>query len=69
MIVDMGNNTKLAVRLHSQEREWLLNLGNGSVLEGVRNLIEQAKERQLARDDYYLKSKGKKSKSWGNSRW
>ena len=65
----MSNNKKLAVRLHSQEREWLLNLGNGNMLEGVRNLVQQAKEKQLTRDDYYLKGKGRKSKMWGNSRW
>ena len=43
----MGKNSKIEVRLHSQEREWLQSLGNGSVLEGVRNLIENAKEKRL----------------------
>ena len=60
----MGKSNKIEVRLHSQEREWLQNLGNGSVLDGVRNLIEQAKEKrvekQLMRDGYRRKSK------WGN---
>ncbi len=61
----MNKNAKLEVRLHSQEREWLLNLGNGNILEGIRNLIEQAKDRQLLRDDY-LKEKSGKTKLWGN---
>jgi hypothetical protein len=64
----MGKHAKLAVRQHSQEREWLLRLGNGNIVEGVRNLIEQAKERRLLRDDYYPKEKSGKSKLWGN-RW
>ena len=57
----MGKNNKLEVRLHSQEREWLQNLGNGSVLEGVRNLIENAKEKrlekQLTRGSYSRRKK------------
>lgn len=65
----MGKNAKLAVRLHSQEREWLLSLGNGSILEGVRNLIEQVKEKQLTRDNYCLKDKSGKSKLWGKNNW
>ena len=64
----MSKSTKLAVRLHSQEREWLLNLGNGNILEGVRNLVQQAKEKQLARDDY-LKGKSGRSKLWGKNDW
>jgi hypothetical protein len=57
----MRKDNKLEVRLHSQEREWLQNLGNGSVLEGVRNLIENAKEKrlekQLTRGSYSRRKK------------
>jgi hypothetical protein len=37
----MGKNTKIAVRSHSQEREWLLRLGKGDIFVGVQNLIQQ----------------------------
>ena len=47
----MGKNAESAVRLHSQEREWLLNLGNGSIREGVRNLVQQASKKQLSREN------------------
>ena len=62
----MAKNTKLAVRLHSQEREWLMNLGNGNIVEGVRNLVEQNKQRLTRQDDFYLQGKNGKSKLWGN---
>ena len=29
------------VRGHSQEKEWLLNLGNGDIVEGAQSLIRQ----------------------------
>jgi hypothetical protein len=57
----MRKSNKIEVREHSQEREWLKNMGNGSVLEGVRNLIEDAKERrsekQLMRGSYSRRKK------------
>jgi len=63
----MSKNINLEVRLHAQEREWLLNLGQGNIIEGVRNLIQQAKDKQeLRRNDYYLRGKGGKYK-WGRS--
>ena len=62
----MNKNIELQVRLHSQEREWLLNLGNGNIVEGVRNLLEQARERQLTRDDYRKDRDSKFLKSWGH---
>lgn len=43
----MNEENRLAVRSHLQEREWLLNLGNGNILEGVKNLIRRVKEEQL----------------------
>ncbi len=63
----MSKNSNLEVRLHAQEREWLLNLGQGNIIEGVRNLIQQAKDRQaLRRNDYSLRGKGGKYK-WERS--
>lgn len=61
----MSKNTEIQVRLHSQEREWLLNLGNGNIVEGVRNLVEQVRERQLTRNDY-RKDRDSKLKLWGH---
>jgi hypothetical protein len=62
----MSKNTNLEVRLHRQEREWLLNLGQGNIIEGVRNLIQQAKDKQeLRRNDYYVRGRG--GKKWGRS--
>ena len=63
----MSKNTEIQVRLHSQEREWLLNLGNGNIVEGVRNLVEQVRERQLTRNDY-RKDRDNKLKLWGHNR-
>jgi len=53
----MGKNNNYDVRGHSQEREWLQNLGGGSLVDGVRNLIENMKD-QHGSDDYYYYSKG-----------
>ncbi len=60
-MMKLGKSSKVEVRLHSQEREWLQSLGNGSILDGVRSLIEQAKEKhlekQVMKDGYRRKSK------------
>jgi hypothetical protein len=57
----MHKERKIEVREHSQEREWLKNMGNGSVLEGVRNLIENAREkhseREITRGSYSRRKK------------
>jgi hypothetical protein len=59
----MSKSNRIEVRLHSQEREWLQNLGNGSILEGVRNLVEDAKNKrtknQIIREDYARRKKWK----------
>jgi hypothetical protein len=34
-----------SVRSHWEEREWLLSLGDGDIVDGIRSLIEQAGER------------------------
>lgn len=39
----MGKNNKIAVRSHSQEREWLRRLGKGDISAGVQNLIQKEK--------------------------
>jgi len=62
----MGKNSKIEVRLHSQEREWLQSLGNGSVLDGVRNLIENAKEKRLEKQ--LMRSSYSRRKKW-SSEW
>jgi len=43
----MTKNRKFATRSHDQERKWLMSLGNGNLVEGVKLLIEQAKGEQL----------------------
>ena len=37
----MQKDNKVTVRSHSKEREWLLNLGQGNLVQGVRTLVEQ----------------------------
>lgn len=44
----MGKSTPIVVRSHAQEREWLLRLGDGNIVAGVRNLLQQAKEESRA---------------------
>lgn len=48
----MGKDNKGAVRLHIQEREWLLSLGNGDLVEGVDSLIQETKRKQPGEDNY-----------------
>jgi len=62
----MQKDNKLEVRQHSQEREWLQSLGNGSVLEGVRNLIENAKEKRLEKQ--LMRGSYSRRKKW-SSEW
>jgi hypothetical protein len=61
----MSKERKIVVREHSQEREWLKNMGNGSVLEGVRNLIEDAKEKSSERQ---MRGSYSRRKKW-SSEW
>ena len=58
----MGKDTKLDVRIHSQEREWLLNLGGGNIVEGVRHLIEDLKDKRAGADGYSYTTKNKHGK-------
>lgn len=57
----MAKDSPSAVRSHTQEREWLLSLGAGNIVAGVRNLIQQGKEEAAASNDA-AKEKDKKSK-------
>jgi hypothetical protein len=57
----MGKNTQLVVRSHAQEREWLLRLGDGNIVAGVRSLIQQANRGSTANNGSPVK-KGKRRK-------
>ena len=46
------------VRGHSQEKEWLLDLGNGDIVEGAQSLIRQMMTDQAAKQT----AKGKSEK-------
>ena len=59
----MGKNTKVAVRSHSQEREWLVKLGKGNIFEGVQNLIQQEKREQWGKNKYFTPKSGKSKTS------
>jgi hypothetical protein len=53
--VMMAKNANVAVRSHSQEREWLLRLGEGNIFEGVQNLIRQEKGESKGKNNSFLK--------------
>ena len=55
--VVMGQDNSVIIRSHAQEREWLLSLGNGNIVAGVRSLVEKTKK-----DQDSAKSKSKKVK-------
>ena len=40
----MKKDNKFTTRSHLDERNWLMSLGNGNLVEAVRILIERAKE-------------------------
>jgi hypothetical protein len=62
----MAKNKDVDVRLHSQEREWLRNLGGGDLVEGVQNLIRQLLERD---DDKYYDYPDHREKRGFFGRW
>jgi len=45
----MAKDKHSEVRAHSQEKEWLLNLGNGNIVEAAQNLIRQIMTDQAAK--------------------
>ena len=48
------------VRSHDEERQWLIALGNGNIIEGVRSLIEKTKgEQRWEKSNYSRKSRRK----------
>jgi hypothetical protein len=55
----MGKAKNSEVRGHSQEKEWLLNLGNGDIVEGAQSLIRQLRTDQTAKQT----DKGKAEKA------
>lgn len=57
----MVKETTGTVRSHAQEREWLLSLGNGNIVAGVRSLIQETKKGSGASNET-AKGKPKKSK-------
>jgi len=58
----MFKKAKMDVRAHSEEREWLTNLGGGNIVEGVQNLIQDLTSKRSGDDDYYYYSKGNRKK-------
>jgi hypothetical protein len=52
----MSRNSKPTVRSHTEERQWLLNLGQGNLVEGVRTLIQHSQGQPNGRNGF---SKGK----------
>ena len=36
----MGKDSKLTIRSHAEERQWLLDLGEGNIVKGVRTLVK-----------------------------
>ena len=56
----MFKKKNIKVREHSEEREWLVDLGEGNLVAGVRQLIQQMEEQQSRKDN----PKRKKVK-WG----
>ena len=54
----MGKNNKIAVRSHSQEREWLRKLGKGDISAGVQNLIQQEKGNLWGKNNHSRASRG-----------
>lgn len=56
----MGKKQKEDVRDHSHEREWLLQLGQGNLVSGVDQLLQQMANNKNASD--YLKDHKDKRK-------
>ena len=54
----MFKKKKINVREHSEEREWLIDLGEGNLVAGVQQLVQQMEEHQSRKNS----RKGKKGK-------
>lgn len=52
----MAKNSNSAVRSHSQERKWLLDLGKGNIVDGVHTLIQYSQGEPMGKNGA---SKGK----------
>ncbi|NJN99315.1 MAG: hypothetical protein HC875_37075 [Anaerolineales bacterium] len=44
----MAKDSPIIVRSHTQEREWLLRLGEGNIVAGVRQLLREAEGKKEA---------------------
>ncbi len=51
----MKKDNKFTTRTHLEERNWLVNLGNGNLIEGVKILIERAKGERSGQKHYKRK--------------
>ncbi len=58
----MAKNLSATVRSHEEEREWLRSLGDGSIVEGVRHLIQQSREEAASGSSSHPKDKHQSSK-------
>jgi hypothetical protein len=47
----MAKDNRIAVRSHQQELEWLRNLGQGNIAQGVKSLIERDKDGNAKRNE------------------
>ncbi len=55
----MKRDTRYAVRSHMQEREWLLRLGRGNLVNGVQQLLREA-ERERRMGYYYSRRRSRR---------
>jgi hypothetical protein len=39
----MGKDSKHTIRSHAEERQWLLDLGEGNIVKGVRTLVKHGR--------------------------
>lgn len=46
----MSKNSKLTIRSHAEERQWLLDLGEGNIVKGVRTLIKYGQGKPTGRN-------------------
>ncbi|MEW5959870.1 MAG: hypothetical protein AB1801_19265 [Chloroflexota bacterium] len=46
----MSKDSKLAIRSHAEERQWLIDLGEGNIIKGVRTLIQYGQREPTGRN-------------------
>jgi len=57
----MSKDSKLTIRSHAEERQWLLDLGGGNIVKGVRTLIKYGRGEPAEQNGSH-KGKAEKSK-------